>query len=156
MIAAKGIRPRRFRMIRTTQALASNMAAPHFAIVDAWQAALPDILDAVPFGQSAVAAAIERTAGTVQVYRSKAMIPRAIDSIERFHRAAWISRVRGATGLDVSALTQPSDVADPVAATTAWSLALADDVHHDTKSKLTAAFLAAGSIGSVARKMRTR
>lgn len=164
LIRQAKVRPRRFRMIRTTNALASNMAAPHFAIVGAWEAALPDILAAVPFGQLAVAAAIERAASGIPVYHAKAMVPRAVDTVERFHRAAWVSRVKVSTGLDVSALTQPSDVADPVDATTTWSQALADDVHGQIKNRLIASLLVSGLLqpdakskaAEVIAKARTR
>jgi hypothetical protein len=81
------------------------------------------------------------------------MIQRAVDSVERFHRAAWISRVRGATGLDVSALTHPGDVADPVAATTAWSQALADDVHGQIRNRMMAGLLVGGLLQSDAKAL---
>lgn len=144
LIAQAKIRPRQFRQIRPTNALASNMAAQHFAIVRAWQAALPDILAAVPLGRAAVAAAIERAASRIPVAQAKAQFPRAVDAVEQYHRRMWVQRVRSSTGLDVSMFTQPADVADPVAATTSWNGQLADDLHAQTKSRLTAALLIGG------------
>jgi hypothetical protein len=144
LIAQAKIRPRRMGRIAPTNALASNMAAPHFLIVKAWEVALPDILAAVPLGRAAVAAAIDRAAAHIPVYHAKAMVPRAVESVEHFHRGAWVSRIKAATGLDVAMFTQPSDVADPVQATTVWQQSLADDVHSQIKGKLIAGLLVAG------------
>lgn len=151
MIAAQKIRPGRMRMIRTTNALASNMAAPHFMIVNAWAAALPEILAAVPLGRAAVAAAIDHAAARIPTSHAKAMVPHAVDTVERYHRAQWVSRVKAATGLDVSMLTQPGDVADPVQATTVWSQALTEDVHSQVKGKLMAALMVAGFLQADAK-----
>lgn len=146
LIASAKIKPRKFRPIRPTSAIVSNMAAPHFAIVKAWQAALSDILAAVPLGRAAVAAAIEHAASRIgfTVMQSKTQFPRIVSQIEAWHRGQWISRVRGATTLDVSMLTQPQDVTESVQATTAWNGQLADDIHTQTKSRLTAALLVGG------------
>lgn len=146
LIRSQRIRPRPFRQIKPTNALAASMAAPHFAIVRAWADALPDILAAVPFGRAAVAAAIEQAAQRIgfTVSQAKAMIPRAVDAVEQFHRRMWAQRVKASTGLDVSMFTTSADVADPVAATTSWSQSLADDVHGQIRNKLLAFMLVAG------------
>lgn len=147
LLRASGIRRTRpFHQIRPTNALASNMAAPHFAIVRAWADALPDILAAVPLGRAAVAQAIEQAAQRIgfTVSQAKAMIPRAVDQIEAWHRRMWTQRVKASTGLDVSMFTTSADVADPVAATTSWSQSLADDVHGQIRNKLLGFMLVAG------------
>lgn len=146
LIRSQRIKPRRFAQIRPTQALASNIAAPHFAIVRAWAEALPDILAAVPFGRSAVAAAIEQAAARIgsTVAQAKALFPRIVDQFERWHAAQWTSRVRASTGIDVSMFTSSQDVADPIAATVQWNRALADDIHSQVKTKLAAALLVGG------------
>lgn len=147
------IRPRRFRQIRPTGIIAGNLAAPHLAIVKAWAAQIGTILDALPYGQAAVAAAIDRAAAQVglTVSQAQAAFPAVIAGVERWHRAQWLSRIRAATGLDVSLMTSPQDVADPAQAATSWNQALADDLHSQTKSRLTAALLVAGIAAADAR-----
>uniref|UniRef100_UPI002633DA4D hypothetical protein n=1 Tax=Companilactobacillus sp. TaxID=2767905 RepID=UPI002633DA4D len=152
LIAQAKIRPRQFRQIRPTNALASNMAAPHFAIVRAWASALPDILAAVPLGRAAVAAAIERAAASIPVIQAKAIVTRAVDLVEQYHRRQWVAKVKSSTGLDVGMFTTSADVAEPVAATKQWQNALVDDIHHDTKAKLTAAVLTGGALADVKAK----
>lgn len=146
------VRPKPFRQIRTTQALASNMAAPHFAIVRAWASALPDILAAVPLGRAAVADAIERAAAGIPVAQAKGIVTRAVDLVEQYHRKQWVAKVKSSTGLDVGMFTTSADVSEPVAATKQWQNALVDDIHHDTKAKLTAVALTGGAIADVKAK----
>lgn len=153
LIRQAKIRPRRMGRIAPTNALASNMAAPHFLIVKAWEAALPDILAAVPLGRAAVAAAIDRAAARIPVYHAKSMVPRAVESVERFHRGAWVNRIKAATGMDVAMFTQPSDVADPVQATNTWQAALLDDFHGQIKNRLVASLLVAGLLQSDAKAL---
>lgn len=150
LIRANRIRPRPFRQIRPTNALAANVAAPHFAIVRAWEAVIPDIIAALPYGQAAVASAIEQAAARVgiTVINARAQFPDVIAAVERWHRAQWVSRVKASTGLDVSLLTQPQDVSDATAGAVSWNQSLADDVHQSIRSKLTAALLVAGITAS--------
>lgn len=150
LIRANRIRPRPFRQIRPTNALAANVAAPHFAIVRAWEAVIPDIIAALPYGQAAVAAAIEQATARVGIVvtSARAQFPDVIAGVERWHRSQWTNRIRAATSLDVSMLTQPQDVADATAGATSWNQSLADDVHQSIRSKLTAALLVAGITAS--------
>jgi uncharacterized protein with gpF-like domain len=150
LIRSQRIKPRPFRQIRPTNALASNIAAPQFAIVRAWDAEMPAILDAFPFGQAAVAQAIEEAAARVAVTvgQSQAAIPNAITTLERWHRSRFVSRIKAATGLDVSFLTSAQDVAEPVSAATAWNRSLAEDVHQTVRSQVSSALLGLAAAGA--------
>jgi hypothetical protein len=143
MVRQAKTRTRPFRQIRPTNALKANLAAPHFAIVRAWAAQVP-ILQAA-YGQAGDALQFQAATNTVAVSptltAARSAFAPVIASVERWHRGQWISRVRASTGLDVSLLTQPADVAMASAASVAWNQALADDLHQQIGHELRTAAL---------------
>lgn len=150
LIRSQRIKPRRFAQIRPTQALKSDLAAPYFDITRAWVAEVDALLAAYPGGAAAIEAQLGLSAARVEQIVSQAQrrFPAVVARIEAWHRAAWVSRVRASTNLDVSLFTQPGDVADAMQATTSWNAALADDVHRQTRNGIALALLA-GAAASV-------
>lgn len=150
LIRSQRIKPRRFAQIRPTNALKADLAAPYFDITRAWVAEVDGLLAAYPGGAAAIEAQLGLSTSRVEriVSQAKRRFPTVVSRIEAWHRAAWTSRIRASTGLDVSLFTQPGDVADATQATTSWNAALADDVHQQTRSRISLALLA-GAAASV-------
>lgn len=153
LIRATQSRTRAFRQIEPTNALAADIAAPYYAIVRAWQDQRPALLEAY----ERAAAASDASIITAQVERSAAAIARTVGvvdqrfgailaRIEQWHRAQWLQRVKAATGLDVTALTLPGDVAPEASNAAIWNQQLAGDVHRQIGAGVTAAFLGALAI----------
>lgn len=155
LIRAAKVKPRRFRQIRPTEALKASLAAPYFEIVRAWRDERQALLDAfdqaVALGDTSIikrqvdasAAKIAARFGNV-AGRFSAILA----SIERWHRLAWISRIRAATSLDVSLHTTAADVRQPISTAQSWNEALLSDVHNQTSHRvLTALVAAAAAIG---------
>jgi hypothetical protein len=144
LVRQHGIRPKPFRQIRPTLALKADLAAPYFDVARSWAGEVDALLAAYERG-GAMAVQTQLGISTARldalVATAKRRFPAIVDRIERWHRQQWLSRVRAATGLDVSLVTQPSDVADPASATTAWNGALLDDVHRQTGGRVAAALL---------------
>jgi len=165
LIRAANVRPRRFRQIRPTEALKAQLAAPYFDIVRAWRDERATLLDAfdqaVAFGDASIikrqvdasAAKIAARFGNV-AGRFADILAR----IERWHRAAWINRIRAATSLDVSLHTTGADVRQSIATAQTWNEQLAGDVHQQTAHRIVTALVAAAAaigVGFVASESTT-
>jgi hypothetical protein len=159
LVKAHGIRPRLFRQIRPTLALKADLAAPYFDVTRAWAGEVDALLAAYERG-GAMAVQTQLGISTasldVLVATAKRRFPAIVDRIARWHRQQWLSRVRGSTGLDVSLVTQPGDVADPASATTAWNGALLDDVHRQTAGRVAAALLGGAAAAVPVSEVRAR
>lgn len=159
LVKAHGIRPRPFRQIRPTLALKADLAAPYFDVTRGWAGEVDALLAAYERG-GAMAVQAQLGVSTARldalVATAKRRFPAIVDRIERWHRQQWLSRVRASTGLDVSLVTQPGDVAEPVSATTAWNGALLDDVHRQTGGRVAAALLGGAAAAVPVSEVRAR
>lgn len=163
LIRAARVKPRPFRRIEPTSALRYGMARPYLTIVRAWEAQRPALLaayaEALRTGETAIitraVAAAERAVGQAVTAQARE-VRTAIAQLERWHRAQWISRVKSATQLDVTALTLPGDVGQPAGAAVAWNEQLLSDVHREMSAGVAAALLAAAAIRAPAATARAR
>lgn len=151
LVRQQRIKPRRFAQIRPTNALKADLAAPYFDITRSWAAEIEPLVTAYEIGGTAAVQAqlgisTDRVAQIVQTAQRR--FPAIVQRIEQWHRSQWNTRVKASTGLDVSMFTQPTDVTSDTQATTAWNQALADDLHQQTKNRLTTALLG-GAAASV-------
>jgi hypothetical protein len=153
------IRPRPFRQIRPTLALKADLAAPYFDVTRGWAGEVDALIAAYERG-GAMAVQAQLGISTARldalISTAKRRFPAIVDRIERWHRQQWLSRVRASTGLDVSLVTQPGDVADPASATTAWNEALLDDVHRQTGSRVATALLGGAAAAVPVSEVRAR
>lgn len=156
LIRAAGAKPRSFRRIVPTEALRAQMAAPYFAMVRAWAAERDAILAAyavaLPDRGASLAAdasyriqrAIDDAAARVerQLAQFQRTYPAIMTQVDRWHVRQWVQRVQTATGVDVSAMVGGETTAVQANAV-ARNDQLLDQVHAETKGKMTAALLAA-------------
>lgn len=156
MVRATGKTPRPFRRIQPTEALRAQMAAPYFAMIRAWAAERDAILAAYAValpGRGAPLAAdasyrIQRAVDDAearvarQLAQFQRLFPAAMTQVDRWHVRQWMQRVQTATGVDVAAMTGGETTAAQSNAVTRNDQLL-DQVHADTKGKMTAALLAA-------------
>lgn len=158
LVRQTGRKPRQFRRITPTQALAGSIAAPHLAIANAWGAHIDTIAASYGRGNAAVMQAVDtasmHVAGTVAM--AKQQFSSAFRRIEQWHAGQWNSRVKASTGLDVAMFTSPSDVAGVVSDSAAWNRQLADDVHSQTKHRIASALITAFLIGAPIAEARAR
>lgn len=159
LIRQAKVKPRRWAPIRPTNGLKADLAAPHFDIAKAWAAQIDTLMWWYERGDvSAIAAQTNASAAQVEqiVQLAKRRFPAIVQRIEAWHRGQWISRAKASTGLDVSMLTQPGDVVDDMQATTAWNQSLADDVHQQTKNRVSAALLAGAAASLPASQVKAQ
>ncbi|WEK42971.1 MAG: hypothetical protein P0Y64_16760 [Candidatus Sphingomonas colombiensis] len=164
IIKSAGIKPRPFRRIEPTEALRSEIAAPYFALVRAWQAEQAAIIAAysavlpargqpLPAGASAqIQREIDAAANRIgrQLAFLSRRFPGALASLDRWHARQWDQRIRTATGLDVSAFTSASDTRAVTSNAVARNEQLLGQVHVETKGKIAAALLGALTIAAPA------
>lgn len=151
IIRARRLKPRPFRRIEATEALRGSIAAPYFVLVRAWQAeravllaayanALPD--RGQPLEEDAVAT-VQR-----QADRSSASIASglavllasflpAMRRVDRWHEVQWNTRIKAATGIDVS-MFAPGPMHPEVANAVAWNQQLLRQVHTEVQGTVTA------------------
>ncbi|MEH3121183.1 MAG: hypothetical protein PGN16_04250 [Sphingomonas phyllosphaerae] len=156
LIRASGTTLRPFRRIMPTEALRSQMGGPYFALLRAWAAERDAILAAyaaalpdrgAPLDADAsyrIQRAVDDAAVRVerQLARFQRLFPAAVSTVDRWHVRQWVQRVQTATGVDVAAMTGGETEAVQSNAVTRNGQLL-DQVHADTKGKMSAALMAA-------------
>lgn len=177
LVKANRIRPRRFGRIQPTNALKADLGAPFFDIVRAFEAQIPGLMRAYAGGNGGADLAgsglvYPESSGSAEligrglVYAEQSVaptvanasvrFPRIADTIERWHRATWIQRVKAATGLDVSMFTAAQDVTSAIDSTVAWSRQLAADVAQQMKHRAATDLLAGAAGGSPEREIEAK
>jgi uncharacterized protein with gpF-like domain len=139
--------------------MAGDLAAPYLSIVKAWEAERGALLaaysEALGSGdRSGLGRVFEEASERVDItarYAVRQMLP-AIQRIEQWHRLQWLSRIKAATGLDVSLFTSAADVAPEVESATVWNEQLAFDVNAQTKSRIATALMAGAAVTAPATK----
>jgi uncharacterized protein with gpF-like domain len=159
LVRQQRIKSRRFAQIRPTNALKADLAAPYFDITRSWAAEIDQLISAYEAGgavaiQAQLGISADRVAQIVQMAQRR--FPGIVQRVEQWHRAQWNTRVKASTGLDVSMFTQLTDVTSDMQATTAWNSALADDLHQQTKSRITTALLAGAAASVPASEIKAR
>lgn len=164
LIRAAGVKPRPFRRITPTEALRSEIGAPYFALIRAWQAERAAILAAyvavlptrgAPLSADASASiqrAIDDAAQRIarQIIGFERTFPRAMASVDRWHARQWDQRIKTATGLDVSAFTSAADTRAVTSNAVTRNEQLLDQVHVETKGRIAAAMLGALALAAPA------
>lgn len=150
MVRQSKTKPRPFRRIATTAGMTATMGAPYFTLVRAWQAERERLLDAYDQARTlsdpalinrAVAAASARLDPTVAALQPQTFT--ALASLDRWHRAQWIQRIRTATGIKVDMMTGQGDTASAIDQAKGWAAQLMPSLHTETGSKVAVALMGA-------------
>jgi uncharacterized protein with gpF-like domain len=124
--------------------LAGDFALPFLRIVRAWDAERPALIAAyqraqaagdLSIFQAAVEAAKRRVAATVSA--AQATMPASTAQVDRWHRRQWATRIKQATGIDVSMFVTAQPATSPeLANAIAWNQSLAEDMHQQIAQRI--------------------
>lgn len=137
---------RTFRPITPTSALAADLAAIYMVAVREWQAALPALLAEYERTLSQLttdsAADIQRGIGETEnglLRLFLTLAPRLRTwalRVEAWHRGKWIGAALSASGIDLSTVLSPSDVAETVDTVVQRNVALVRNVSDQARSRI--------------------